>query len=667
MSRRLILGIDTGGTHTDAVVFDPAGKAVLASAKAETTHHDLSLGIGEALARLSAAEWPGGRAAVDRIHLSTTLATNSVAEGYSAAVGLIMIGYDAGHEAVRVVASRLPMAETVFVAGGHDYFGREEAELDEAAVKEAVENLAGRVGGWAVSGMFSVKNPDHELRAAAIIKSVSDKPVTMGRDLTGQYDAVRRAATAALNAGLVVIINNLLDAVRRAADQAGFKARLMVVKGDGSLVSEEWAREKPIETVASGPAASALGVGVLGRGLLRAGEENVWILDVGGTTTDLAYLKKGRPVISRDGARIGPWSTMTAAVETRTRGLGGDSLVELSSGTAEISLGPRRVLPLCRLARKWPAALATLQNQKSGGAPATLGGVFFLPGTAERQGLSPDEALLVKALEREAPLPFASYARELHKKRERLVGLKVLQHPAILAAAFTPTDAMSVLGLYNEGSREAAALGAEIMGRAFKLSAEELAVRVLDEFGRLLAQEVVSHSLDQAGVKYEAVDFAADGLLGGALGRRGHEGLELVFRSPATTVLLGGPASALAPFFSRYLEGRLIVPPVFDTANAVGAAAAPISLTRQAEIHLLPSRKGYRLFLPDGIVDGWSVEVLTDLARERMTEYMARLARLAGADNPKISLSVDDRRIILKNGRVLNMGAGLSFTVEQAG
>jgi N-methylhydantoinase A/oxoprolinase/acetone carboxylase beta subunit len=305
-------------------------------------------------------------------------------------VELIMIGYDVDHEAVRVVASRLPMAETAFVAGGHDYFGREAAELDEVAVKEAAANLADQVSGWAVSGMFSVKNPDHELRAAAIIKSISDKPVTMGRDLTGQYDAVRRVATAALNAGLVVIINNLLDAVRRAADQAGFEARLMVVKGDGSLVSEEWARGKPIETVVSWPAASALGVGVLGRGLLQTAEENVWVMDVGGTTTDLAYLKKGRPVISRDGARIGPWSTMTAAVETRTRGLGGDSLVALSSGTAEISLGPRRVLPLCRLAQKWPETLTTLQSQKSGGAPATLGGVFFLPGTAERQGLSPD-------------------------------------------------------------------------------------------------------------------------------------------------------------------------------------------------------------------------------------------------------------------------------------
>lgn len=665
MRRRLILGIDTGGTHTDAVVFDPAGKAILASAKAATTHHDLSLGIAETLAKLSAAEWPGGLEAVDRIHLSTTLATNSVAEGYSTAVGLIMIGYDVDHEAVRVATSRLPMAETVFVAGGHDYFGREESELDEEAVTEAVANLAGRVSGWAVSGMFSVKNPDHELRAAAIIKSLSDKPVTMGRDLTGQYDAVRRAATAALNAGLVIIINNLLNAVRRAVDQAGFKARLMVVKGDGSLVSEEWAREKPIETAVSGPAASALGVGVLGRGILRTTEENVWVIDVGGTTTDLAYLKKGRPVISRDGARIGPWSTMTAAVETRTRGLGGDSLVELKSGTAEISLGPRRVLPLCRLARICPDTVAMLQSQKSGGAPATLGGVFFLPGTAERQGLSPDEAMLVKALERETPLPFVNYARELHKKRERLVGLKVLRHPAILAAAFTPTDAMSVLGLYNEGSREAAALGAEIMGRAFKLDAEELSVRVLDEFGRLLAQEVVSYSLDQAGVKYGDQDFAADGLLGGALARRGQEGLELVFRSPATTFLLGGPANALVPFFSRYLKGRLIVPPIFDTANAVGAAAAPISLTRLVEIHLLPNRKGFRLFLPDEIVDGWSVEVLTDLARERMTEYMGRLSRLAGADNPTLGMTVDDRRIIMKNGRVLNMGACLSFTVEQ--
>ena len=665
MIRKLILGIDTGGTHTDAVVFDPVARAVTAAAKAETTHQNLSLGIARALANLSSRKWPGGLAAIERINLSTTLATNAIAEGQNSPVGLIMIGYDPEQASVRGLASDLPLAEVVFVGGGHDYYGREETELDEEAVKAAVTALDPALSGWAVSGLFSVKNPDHEVRTAEIIKSLSSKPVTMGRDLTGQYDAVRRAATAALNAGLVPIINNLLDAVKEAAAQVGLEAaRLMVVKGDGTLVSESWAREKPIETVVSGPAASLLGAGVLGRGLMRPAEKNLWVMDIGGTTTDLAYVKDGRPVVNPDGALVGRWQTMTTTVATRTRGLGGDSLVELNHHSGEVSLGPRRVLPLCRLARKYPQVEQTLRTQKVMGLPATLAGVFFLPDQKPDASLSPEESDLAKALTPDQPLPLTVYARERAKTRRRAPALKVIQHPAILISAFTPTDAMCIAGLYNEGSREAAVLGAEIIGRVLKLSAEEVAAKVLDEFGRLMTQELASHSLEQAGIKYDQEEFSTGGVFSQTLGRRELDGLEIGFRASATVFLLGAPAAALAPFLSRYLSGRIIVPPVFDKANAAGAACAPVSLSREAEIHALPGRQGFRLFLPNESHTGWSVEALTEIAEKRMGEHMLELARLAGARRPEVGMTAENRRIILKNGRVLNMGVSLKFTVK---
>lgn len=193
MAGKLFLGIDTGGTHTDAVVFDPLGRAVLAAAKAMTTHHDLSLGISEVLVRLMEKKWPGGPERIERINLSTTLATNSVAEGQGSPVGLIMIGYDSGHDLVLSLVSRLPSVTTRFFSGGHDFYGREVAVIDEEAMRASVEALEPKVGGWAVSSMFAIKNPEHELKAASIIQSLSQKPITLARDLTGQYDAVRRA------------------------------------------------------------------------------------------------------------------------------------------------------------------------------------------------------------------------------------------------------------------------------------------------------------------------------------------------------------------------------------------------------------------------------------------------------------------------------------------
>ena len=284
-AEKFYLGIDTGGTHTDAVVFDPELNSVVITAKAETTHHDLAIGISEVLEKLARLDCPGGLSAIGRIHLSTTLATNAIAENKGRRVGLILMGYDQEQAEVGRLVAELPQVSPVFVDGSHDYYGVENEPLDKAALLSAVEELEPEVTGWAVSGFFSVKNPAHEMEAAGLIRSLSSKPVTMGRDLTGRLDAMRRAATAALNAGLVGIIGSLLDAVNTSALKVGLKARLMVVKGDGSLVSEEWARTKPIETLVSGPAAGLVGAGLLSPGLWNTDERNFLDLDGGGTTS----------------------------------------------------------------------------------------------------------------------------------------------------------------------------------------------------------------------------------------------------------------------------------------------------------------------------------------------------------------------------------------------
>lgn len=663
--KNLILGIDTGGTHTDAVIFSSATSTVLTSAKAETTHHDLAEGISQALENLGRLSWPGGFEAVGQINLSTTLATNSIAEGLSNKVGLIMMGYDADQEAVKQLVGRLPLVEAVFVSGSHNFYGQEDVPLDEEALSAAALNLKDTVSGWAVSGFFSVKNPAHELRAARLIKSVSDKPVTLGRDLTGEYDAVRRAATAALNAGLVVIINRLLDAVKLSADRAGLTARLMVVKGDGSLVSEDWAREKPIETVVSGPAASLTGAKVLGRGFLSPAEKNLWVLDVGGTTTDMAFVKNGRPVVNPNGARVGQWNTMTMAVETRTRGLGGDSLVRLEKEAA-LTLGPRRVLPLCRLGEKWPDVVQTLMRQKALCVSGRLAGCFFIPGTAPEPGLNDDEAVLLEALSRRTPLALATHAENCFNEGRRFGGLAVLKHPSIMVSAFTPTDAMSILGLYGGGSRQAAVLGAELLGRSQGLGAEQVATMVLEEFGRLLAEEVVAHGLESDGFVCRDDYFGPSGVFGDQLGRKISERIKVSLEAADTIMLLGAPAAVLAPFMGRCLKGRILVPPVYGMASAAGAAASPVYLRRKVEIHTLPNFIGFRLFLPNAIIDGDSVDELVEIAEREMNAYMRNLADLAGADQRTAVACVREDRLVKVNDSSLNLGASLDFTVEAA-
>ena len=662
--KKYFLGIDTGGTHTDVVVYAPIGQEVVATAKAETTHHDLAIGITQALNNLQELSWDGGMDAIERIHLSTTLATNAIAENLGNRVGLILMGYDQNQGEVRRLIASLPQVTPIFLSGHHDFYGREIEPLDSKAIVQAVKSLDQDVSGWAISGFFSVKNPAHELAASDLIRSLSQNPITIGSDLTGRLDAIRRAATAALNAGLVIIIGRLLDAVKVAATSVGLgSTSLMVVKGDGSLVSEEWARSKPIETVVSGPAAGLVGASLLCRGFLNKDEKDLWVMDVGGTTCDLAYLKNGLPAVNPDGAKVGSWNTMTLAVETRTRGLGGDSLVNIDSA-GKVTLGPRRVLPLCRLASNWPKALDTLNFQVSIGAPATTAGIFFIPGSPPEQGMSQDEMAIIEAMEREVPFSLTKFAEEAFEGDHHFIGVHSLEHPSIMISAFTPTDAMSILGLYSQGSRQASECGAKLIGRALNWDAETVARQVLEEFGRLMAMEVVSYGLTQDEVNFNPEEFTKNGVFGGALTRREHGHIEAELKVREPVVLLGAPVGVLSPFMSNNLSARLLVPPAYEVASAVGAAASPLHLSRKVDIHALPYFAGYRLFLPDRVEDDDNLENLVTLASTHMRKYLTSLAKLAGELSPKITMTREDHVVLLRGTERVNMGASLNFVVS---
>ena len=194
------IGLDTGGTFTDAVALDGA-RRVIASAKALTTHWDLSVGLGAAL-RAVLAKLP---AAVRREHIalvsvSTTLATNAVVESRFSAICTLLIGFDG--PMLERSGLRRAGGVLVRVRGGHEATGEESEPLDEAAIDAAVATYAHQVEAFAVAAMFSVRNPAHERRARERIRALCDKSVTCSHELSSQLDAPKRALTAALNARL---------------------------------------------------------------------------------------------------------------------------------------------------------------------------------------------------------------------------------------------------------------------------------------------------------------------------------------------------------------------------------------------------------------------------------------------------------------------------------
>ena len=319
MRTRLRLGIDTGGTYTDAALIND-GQKLVASAKSLTTHSNLSVGIREVINTLPQDQL----SRVGLVSLSTTLATNAVVEGRGTPVCLLLAGY----RAKQVERWRLDQAvrggHCVLLSGSHDAGGRENQPLDTDAADDAIRKHQNQVSAFGISGLFSVRNPAHEIALRERVYALSGKPVTCGYELATSLDAPRRAVTVAFNASLVPFIHQLIRAVQEILAEHEIQAPVMVVKGDGSLVTAEIALHRPVETVLSGPAASVVGASFL------SSAESAIVADMGGTTTDIAIVTGGQPAISTEATLIGDWRPMIEAIRVFSLGLGGDlSLIHI--------------------------------------------------------------------------------------------------------------------------------------------------------------------------------------------------------------------------------------------------------------------------------------------------------------------------------------------------
>ncbi len=350
---RYFLGIDTGGTYTDAVLLDQ-DKQVVAAAKSLTTRFDLAVGISASLDRLP----KDMLAQVMLVSLSTTLTTNSVVEGKGSPICVLLAGYEAAQIKSSGLLELVGAEAIVSLPGGHDAGGHPAAALDEAASKAAILRHAPRVSAFAISASFAVRNPAHEQQLRAWVEALCDKPVTCGHELASSLGAPRRALTVALNARMISHIKALIESVKRTLALHEVSAPLMMVKGDGTLVNVASALQRPVGTVLSGPAASLLGACAL------SGLSDAIVADMGGTTTDIAIVRGGQPALSFDGAMIGSWRPMIEAVKVYAIGLGGDSEIRMLGGQG-LAIGPRRVLPLSLLAHEHPKVLAVLERQQT--------------------------------------------------------------------------------------------------------------------------------------------------------------------------------------------------------------------------------------------------------------------------------------------------------------
>lgn len=639
----LTLGIDTGGTYTDAVLFDTE-RGVLAETKALTTKHHLTIGVAEAVNDVLGDH--AGEIAL--VSISTTLATNAIVEGQGSPACLILVGH-AEADAQRPDLTRALAGDPVITAhGGHDALGDERAPLNLETLKGEIEKVEGRVSAFAVSSLFAVRNPEHEIAVRDMLRTMTGLPVSCAHSLSSELDAPRRALTALLNARLIPLIQGLIIAVRDLMAERGVSAPIMVVKGDGSLIDAGTALESPVETILSGPAASVVGAHHL------SNRDDAFVSDIGGTTTDIALVRTGRPLLDPQGARVGGYRTMVRAVAVHTSGLGGDSEVALDD-RGRIRVGPRRAVPLALLASRYPETLEILKRQMERGWPAEWDGMFVL----RQRSLDTDLAELSrpqrKLWDSLADGPVAMDA--LYQDQSPKLPLeRLLDRGLVIVSRFTPSDASHVLGLHGSWDAEASRIGAQLWVRWWAITGHEAADDP-DVFARMVVDATVTkttRALLEAATAEELgmalpTGRQADALLAPALGGQTGDLFDLGITFNRPVVAVGAPAATYYPEVGRRLNTEAVVPTHAGVCNAVGAVAGGVAQRADALI-TSPSDGLYRCHLAEGIAD---FEDLAEAAAHAEAD-VDRLARAAaeqiGAQDIAVTLERQDEIVRGKDG-----------------
>ncbi len=332
---KLRLGIDVGGTNTDAVVLDERSN-LLARFKAPTTA-DVTGGIRDALRGLVASHPDLDLGSIRYAMLGTTHCTNAILERRNLdRVGLIRIGAPATLAIKPFVGWPADLRATIggryaIVEGGHEYDGREIRPLDEAAVRAAAESFRGEVDSVAVVSVFSPVDASHEERAGAILLDVlGDLPVTYS-DQIGSIGLLERENASILNAAVTTPARVAANGFATALEEHGIEAQMFFSQNDGTLMALEYATRYPILTVASGPANSIRGAAFL------SGLQNAIIVDVGGTSTDVGILVNGFPRESAIAVEIGGVRTNFRMPDLISIALGGGTRVHENG---DLRVGP---------------------------------------------------------------------------------------------------------------------------------------------------------------------------------------------------------------------------------------------------------------------------------------------------------------------------------------
>ena len=652
------LGIDTGGTYTDAVLIKD-DTDILAKAKALTTRQDLAIGVGAAV-RMVLSEASIDASVISLASLSTTLATNALVEGQGGRVALIYVGFSASDLKAHGLLDALKGDPVCVLEGGHLHDGLEASQLDERPLIAFLQKHKDDVSSFAVAAQFATRNPAHENRTIDLVRQITAKPVSASHQLSAKLGGPKRALTALLNARLVGMIDALIGRAETVLREIGISAPMMVVRGDGALMSSGQARDRPIETILSGPAASIVGARWL------TGITHALVSDIGGTTTDVAILKDGRPVIDPDGARVGPYRTMVEAVAMRTTGLGGDSEVHfVSEGlSGGVTLGPRRLVPVALMAAEAPdIIMPALEAQRRTTTPGEFDGRFVRAVRGINiDGLMPRDVAFLERIGDQVHL----LGSILRTRMEQSALKRLVERGLVQVAGVTPSDAAHVLGYSDVWNSDAARMALQLFGRR-RTGAGEVLARDPEKMAQIIVDQLTHQtgiSLLQAALAEERLDenLASHVLMQIGLGN--HSGILRINTGLNIPVVgLGASAQSYYPAVGKCMGCEMILPLDGGVANAIGAVVGRIIMRRSGTI-TTPSEGRYRVHLESGPEDFIEKVVAFQRLEDGLRAAATKAALVAGANDIEVAI---DRDIKTAQVEAREIFVEATITVEASG
>lgn len=541
-----IIGVDAGGTFTDAVILDCEQNTILNSIKIPTTHYDPSVGISHALQSiLKASNVPGAR--IKRTVISTTLATNALVEGKGADVGLFVIGFNKRLD--------VPAEEIRYIPGGHKSKGIEAEPLGINYLVDGINQMKTHVQAYAVAALMSFADPAHELVAAKALALMDDKPVFCSHQVSTHPGMKERATTALLNAKLLPVMQSFVAGIQKSVEQQGIGGDVRIVCGDCTEIQLDEAIYKSASTIASGPAATAW------FGSRIANTDTALVVDVGGTTTDITLIRNNAPVINKQGMTIGNWKTHVMAVEMFTVGVGGDSLVT-PLRFKDYQLGPARVIPLCLAAKQISPEYQSLFQSALGWLGPELESRIIFP----VPGINPDtQDTIMGWLQAHGPATPEKIRDNLGTAEGVLE--KHLDHLSrnqqIISCGFTPTDALHCLDKLALGDRKYSMAGARQLSAYHHLEIQTFAEHILT-----LARNTIARTV----LEYVSGREIHNGLAAFLHRREENPLVEVTIKIKPPIIGIGAGAPFFLPQVAEQLGTTVTFPEHFQVGNAVGAA-----------------------------------------------------------------------------------------------